>query len=749
MAKKQNKQAITERKPFVIPQLPKGIISIKKKKDEFNPTQFVSPMFGKSVMDKTVVLGFESDGDIKKKYNAFRDEKMPVDGEEDYAEFESVLISNKTRQELFPGALEVSSNEEKTEPIIEPIPEIKLSIVKDIDGGIYKKKTAEPDFTAPVYKIPVEEEKINVTPVKEESPIFNYGNDSFSDVSFDKFSFPKYEEPVYTHQRVIETDNFDSKPIIDHFKNVEPVEEEITYKEEIEFKTPSYDEETEFIRSGDFSVSMEEEKEEVVEELEEYVHSERTDKYENYHLPPISLLRKNSFDKNDCPEWIQEQIDIINSTLIQFDIDGEVTAFTKGPTVTRYEIKLKPGVHVKKISNISDNIKMALAAKVIRIETPIPGKPNVGIEVPNKVPDTVCFGNVVDTDEFLNTAAPLKVAVGLNIDGDCVYNDIAKMPHGLIGGTTGSGKSVCINTLIVSLLFKNTPKDLKLMLIDPKIVELGIYNDIPHLITPVINDPKMASAGLKWCVDEMERRYQLLAQYRTKDIKSYNEKVLANPGTDKMPYIVVVIDELADLMAVASSDVEDSIARLTQKSRAAGIHLLVATQRPTTNVIKGTIKANIPTHFAFRVSSIADSVTILDQMGAESLLGQGDMLIKGTDNPYRVQGAYLSSEEIENVTDFIRNQSAPDFLFEHTALLNQDQDTGGDSLFLQAARFVVLQGTTSINRIQKEYNIGFNRAQRIFEMLKDRGIIASVSNGAKGNLALLTPRELDEMFGKE
>ena len=484
----------------------------------------------------------------------------------------------------------------------------------------------------------------------------------------------------------------------------------------------------------------------------EYVHSVRTDKYENYHLPPISLLKKKPFDKNDRPEWIQDQIDIINSTLIQFDIDGEVSSFTKGPTVTRYEIKLKPGVHVKKVSNISDNLKMALAAKVIRIEAPIPGKPNVGIEVPNKVPESVAFGNVVDTDEFINSPDPLKVAVGLNIDGDVVYNDIAKMPHGLIAGTTGSGKSVCVNGFLISLLLKNSPKDLKLMLIDPKMVEFATYNEIPHLVTPVINDPKIAALGLKWCVDEMERRYLLLAQSRAKDIISYNEKAKANPGLEHMPYLVVVIDELADLMMVASNDVEDAIKRLTAKSRACGIHLLVATQRPTTDVVKGTIKANIPTRFAFRVSSIPDSVTILNSMGAESLLGRGDMLIKENDNPYRVQGAFLSGDEIDAITDFIRNQAEPDYFFEQSSLMQAQESSssgGGDELFPQVARYVVECGSTSINRIQKEYNVGFNRAQKLFELLKSSGIIASVSNGAKGNIALVTPRELEEMLKRQ
>lgn len=773
--KKKNNERTVEKKPFVIPQLPKRAIDLIRKKDEYNPSQFVSPIFGKSVMDKTVVLGFKSDGDIRKKYNAFRDEKLPIEGEEEYREFESVLISNKTRAEIFPGAQVVEPTINMKSEAKEAPQAMKISIVKDLHE-VNHDRVSERNYSDPVYgNVNKPEEKIEIKkPTPKQESLFSYGNDTFGDVSFDKFSFPKYEEPVYTHSRFNETVSDDTNSEPEHFIDETPVvEEEVTYQEEISFGTAKpYHEEEGFVRSGDFGIRIDEEKHEqnerpslyeesvspyevnkeqsYEEEKPVYTHSVRTDKYENYHLPPVSLLKKTPFDKNERPEWIQDQIDIINNTLVQFDIEGSVSSFTKGPTVTRYEIKLNPGVHVKKISNISDNIKMALAAKVIRIEAPIPGKPNVGIEVPNKVAESVSFGNIVDTDEFMNSKDPLKVAVGLNIDGDTVYNDIAKMPHGLIAGTTGSGKSVCVNGFLISLLLKNSPKDLKLMLIDPKVVEFATYNDIPHLVTPVINDPKVASLGLKWCVDEMERRYQLIAQARAKDIVSYNQKVAQNPGMEHMPYMVVVIDELADLMMVASNDVEDAIKRLTAKSRACGIHLLVATQRPTTDVVKGTIKANIPTRFAFRVSSIPDSVTILNQMGAESLLGRGDMLIKESDNNYRVQGAFVSGDEIDAVTDFIRNQAQPDYLFEHSNLLQSDNTSAGgdtgDELFPMVAKYVVECGSTSINRIQKEYNVGFNRAQKLFELLKDRGIIASVSNGSKGNTALVTPRELDEML---
>ena len=781
--KKNNPKNYIERKHFVIPQLPKRAIDMYRRKDEYSPTQFVSPIFGKSVMDKTVVLGFKSNGDIRKQYNAFRDEKIPIEGEAEYQEFSSFLVSNKTRQEIFPGAQVIENKEEETKrKEVETSPDFNLSFMKDLTPQKSQDSLNNPYFTEPIYGKVGEEKQSDPQPkVNTNSSIFSYGNDSFSDVPFEKFSFPKYEEPSYSHSRVAGFDNeqssFNKQPNQNRFEssNVTPVvEEEVTYKEEVSFgKAPSYKEENAFLRNEAFKFNLEEEKidvyeesikndehEEVVHEKanfikydepkEEYVHKVRMNKYENYHLPPVSLLKSNNADVEEKPEWIQDHIDIINSTLIQFEIDGEVSGFTKGPSVTRYEIKLKPGVHVKKVSNISDNLKMALAAKSIRIEAPIPGKPNVGIEVPNKVRENVYLGNIVNNEEFLNATSPLKVAVGLSIDGKPVYNDIAKMPHGLIAGTTGSGKSVCVNGFLISLLMRNKPNEVKLMLVDPKVVEFSIYNDIPHLVTPVINDPKIAAAGLAWCVEEMERRYKTLSDSRVRNIEAYNEKVNENPGMDRMPYIVVVIDELADLMMVAANDVEDAIKRLTAKSRACGIHLLVATQRPTTDVVKGTIKANIPARFAFRVASIVDSSTIIDTMGAESLLGHGDMLIKENDAPYRLQGAYVSDNEIDNILGFIRNQAGPDYLFDQNDLMQKSEATsagsGGDELFAIAARYAVESGSASTNRIQKELNVGFNRAQRLMDMLKEHGVVASVANGAKGNMALLSPRELDDML---
>ena len=389
---------------------------------------------------------------------------------------------------------------------------------------------------------------------------------------------------------------------------------------------------------------------------------------------------------------------------------------------------------------------MMLAAKEIRIEAPIPGKSTVGIEVPNEVAEIVHFNTIVSKEEFINANDPLLIALGLDIDGKGVYTSIAKMPHGLVAGATGSGKSVCINTILMSLLFKYSPDELKLMLIDPKMVELTAYNDLPHLITPVITDAKIATAGLKWAVEEMEKRFVQFSNERVKDITTYNKKA-DKEDLEHMPYIVIVVDELADLMMIASSAVEEAIMRITQKARAAGIHLIIATQRPSTDVVKGTIKSNIPTRIAFSVSSYIDSMTIIDSAGADKLLGRGDMLFAESGQPQiRVQGAYISDMEINNVNDFIRRQRGPEFYFTQDRLVRQATSMDNqDELFEDIARYVVLQGEASINKISKEFSIGFNRAQKNVETLSDMGIVSD-NVGPKARQVLVTMEELEEIL---
>ncbi|MCK5761691.1 MAG: DNA translocase FtsK, partial [Candidatus Izimaplasma sp.] len=398
-------------------------------------------------------------------------------------------------------------------------------------------------------------------------------------------------------------------------------------------------------------------------------------------------------------------------------------------------------------TGISDNIKMALAAKEIRIEAPIPGKSTIGIEVPNKIPEIVHFIDIVNQDKFMNAKNPLTVALGLDIDGKGVYASITKMPHGLVAGATGSGKSVCINTILMSFLFKYSPEELKLLLIDPKMVELSAYNGVPHLITPVITDAKIATAGLKWAVDEMENRFKIFSQEIVKDITSYNVKAAKVETLKKMPYIVIVVDELADLMVIASRTVESAIMRLTQKARACGIHLIIATQRPSTDVIKGTIKSNIPTRLAFMVSSYVDSMTIIDSPGADKLLGRGDMLYAESGQPQRrVQGAYVSDLEIHNVIEFIKRQRSEEYFFTQEKLIKKiTSSSNSDELLNEVAAYVVIKGEASINKISKEFKVGFNRAQKIVELLADLGIVSD-NVGSKARSVLVNKQELEEIF---
>ncbi len=541
----------------------------------------------------------------------------------------------------------------------------------------------------------------------------NQENRGKKEVSQESFSFEE-EEPV----------------IDESYKNPTPVVEEMESQETVTPKT----------NLNDFFKEREEVKEEVKA-------PQAKNKYNTeYRLPSINLLNRPLVKVKDNLEWVQKQISILNKTFEEFGVGARVKQHTKGPTVTRYEIELESGVYVKKVTGITDNIKMALAAKEIRIEAPIPGKSTVGIEVPNEVPEIVHFVDIVKTDEFKNADDPLTVALGLDIDGNGVYTSIGKMPHGLVAGATGSGKSVCINTILMSLLFKYSPDELKLMLIDPKMVELSSYNELPHLITPVITDSKIATAGLKWAVEEMERRFKVFSNERVRDIKSYNQKAIKE-DLDYMPFIVIIVDELADLMMVASSSVEEAIMRLTQKARACGIHLIIATQRPSTDVIKGTIKSNIPTRIAFMVSSYIDSMTIIDSAGADKLLGRGDMLFALSGKPQvRVQGAFISDDEIYSVNEFIRRQRSSEYMFTQERLIKKATSVKNSDEYLEdIARYVVNSQQASINRISKEFKIGFNRAQKIVETLYEIGVVSD-NVGSKARTVLVNINELENIL---
>lgn len=463
--------------------------------------------------------------------------------------------------------------------------------------------------------------------------------------------------------------------------------------------------------------------------------------------PPLSLLEVPPLEVEEDEEWLQEQSRLLDQAFESFHVGAKVVNALKGPSVTRFEIQPDIGVRVNKITSLADDLKLALAAKDIRIEAPIPGKSTVGIEVPNRKCRPVLIREILRTPVFQKSLSPLVVALGLDIAGQPIVTDIGKMPHGLIAGATGSGKSVCINSIIISLLYKASPHEVKLMLIDPKMVELAPYNGIPHLVSPVITDVKAATAALKWAVEEMDRRYELFAHEGVRDINRFNEKVRSgNVKAEIMPYIVIIIDELADLMMVAPGDVEDAICRIAQKARACGIHLLLATQRPSVDVITGLIKSNIPTRIAFSVSSQVDSRTIIDMAGAEKLLGRGDMLFveNGSNKPVRIQGNFVKDEEIERVTQFVKKQMKPNYLFVQEDLVKQVQEFDDeDELFDEACRFVIEQGGASASSLQRRFRIGYNRAARLIEMMEARGFV-SEAKGSKPREVLISLDQFDQ-----
>ncbi|MBN8192028.1 DNA translocase FtsK [Bacillus sp. NTK074B] len=460
----------------------------------------------------------------------------------------------------------------------------------------------------------------------------------------------------------------------------------------------------------------------------------------DYLMPPVS--------KEMSEEWLDSQRLLLDETLHNFNVKAKVVNVTQGPSVTRFEVQPDPGVKVNKITNLTDDIKLSLAAKDIRMEAPIPGKHTIGIEVPNRESRPVCISEVIASPAFQEPTSPLTAALGLDISGQPIVTDLSKMPHGLIAGATGSGKSVCINSILVSLLYKASPDELKMLLIDPKMVELAPYNRIPHLVSPVITDVKAATAALKWAVEEMERRYELFAHTGVRDIKRFNELAKRNGQySDMLPYLVIVIDELADLMMMSPADVEEAICRIAQKARACGIHLIIATQRPSVDVITGLIKANVPTRVAFSVSSSVDSRTIIDGSGAERLLGKGDMLFleNGSSKPVRLQGTFVSDDEIDDIIRHVREQREPDYLFQQDELIKKAQVTEEeDELFLEACEFVVDQGGASASSLQRRFRIGYNRAARLMEMMESNGII-SESRGSKPRDVLISESELETL----
>ncbi len=480
---------------------------------------------------------------------------------------------------------------------------------------------------------------------------------------------------------------------------------------------------------------------------------------ENYEYPPVELLSKGSQKGiKGGAKALTDTATKLQKTLYSFGVSAKVENVSVGPAITRYELKPAEGVRVSKIANLADDIALNLAAETIRIEAPIPGKQAVGIEVPNKEKQAVHLREVLESEEFENSESKLTIALGKDVAGNTQLADIAKMPHVLIAGSTGSGKSVCINTIITSIIYKAKPSEVKLVMVDPKVVELSVYNGIPHLLIPVVTDPKKAAGALAWAVQEMDNRYNLFAKKGVRDLKGYNKAVKKDEGVGMLPQIVIIVDELADLMMVAAKDVEESICRLAQKARAAGMHLVIATQRPSVDVITGLIKANVPSRIAFAVSSQVDSRTILDSVGAEKLLGKGDMLYfpAGAPKPARVQGAFVSDEEVEKIVDFIKQNGtatySEDILetiensnkTDKEIAMEKDEDDDTDPFLMDAIETVVETGQASTSFIQRKFKVGYARAGRIIDQMEERGVISGYQ-GSKPREVLMTLEKLNEL----
>lgn len=478
-------------------------------------------------------------------------------------------------------------------------------------------------------------------------------------------------------------------------------------------------------------------------------------KFPNYQYPSIDLLNTNQDGSQNLKELKKSAIDgakKLEETLKNFGVEARVINVTRGPAITRYELQPSAGVKVSKIVSLSDDISLNLAAMGIRIEAPIPGKAAIGIEIPNKEVTPVLLREVIESPDFSNYDSKLAFAVGKDISGQNIVTDIAKMPHVLIAGATGAGKSVCINSLIMSILYKASPDEVKLLMVDPKVVELGIYNGIPHLLIPVVTDSKKAAGALNWAVQEMVNRYKLFADKGVRDIKGYNQSMKDSEEEDFLPQIVIIIDELADLMMVAPNDVEDSICRLAQMARAAGMHLVIATQRPSVDVITGVIKANVPSRISFAVSSQVDSRTILDMVGAEKLLGKGDMLFYpiGQAKPIRVKGAFVSDKEVERVVEFVKSQANTEYDENIIEEINNKDSVeefkpgDNDELLPQAIELVVELGQASVSLIQRKFKVGYARAARIVDQMEARGIVGPF-DGSKPRSIMITKQQWNEM----
>lgn len=520
-----------------------------------------------------------------------------------------------------------------------------------------------------------------------------------------------------------------------------------------DFEDVAYTDNIEF--TNDATIETQDDEEEVIDTIKNDIEHKKEEEF-IYTYPDTALLDRIPSKGNFSKDEVLEKGKIIENTMKNFGIDSKVVAINKGPVITSYELKPAPGIKLSRIVGLSDNIAMALASSDLRIEAPIPGKTVVGIEVPNKDKDSVALKELIESQEFKNSKSDIPLTLGKDVEGNILISGMEDMPHLLIAGATGSGKSVCINSIITSVIYKSSPKDVKLMLIDPKVVELSVYNGIPHLLIDVVTNPKKAAFALNWAVDEMEKRYEAFAENHVRDLKGYNKKMMAEgKEEEKLPKILIIVDELADLMMVASKEIEEYIARLAQKARAAGMHLILATQRPSVDVITGTIKANVPSRIAFAVASSVDSRTILDMGGAEKLLGKGDMLFYPSKypKPKRIQGAFISDGEVERLVDFVKsNNEIKNTVESKIEQAIEDKkvniDNEKDPLFKEAVELVVNDEQASISYIQRKLKVGYSRAGRIVDQMEEMGIIGP-HEGSKPRKLLKTKEELDMILGEE
>jgi DNA segregation ATPase FtsK/SpoIIIE, S-DNA-T family len=726
---------------------------VKKGSRPFQPTEIPSPIYGftkRPILSEVVEFELESEVDrfsqvnqtanhVKKPVEVFYDEAVTTNRfEAEVLEELNIIEPDYTSYSFNKVDIEI---EDKVQRFADELIDEKLERIDQTSEEFLEEKLEE-EYSAEEYSNGESSERLS-----DETEII---------VSNDEQILSDFDVPTSPESKV-EASPFVPKMEVEEKVEISTVEEEKkpTGRSHLPFNVLMLKQDKRKWEQHRIEQAMQKEKEEsaALQEKKE-IQAVKTEpsvegKDFSYDFPGFDLLNPpmTRFAQENV-DWIDNQEYLLNEALKNFGVRASVVNITQGPSVTRFEVQPEPGVKVNKITNLSDDIKLSLAAKDIRIEAPIPGKHTIGIEVPNKKSRPVLISEIIKSEAFLQSSSPLTAVLGLDISGAPVVTDLKKMPHGLIAGATGSGKSVCINSILVSLLYKASPQELKLLLIDPKMVELAPYNHIPHLVSPVITDVKAATAALKWAVDEMERRYELFAHAGVRDITRFNEIADAHKRySEKLPFIVIIIDELADLMMMSPADVEESICRIAQKARACGIHLIVATQRPSVDVITGLIKANVPTRTAFSVSSQIDSRTIIDISGAEKLLGRGDMLFleNGSSKPVRLQGTFVSDAEIDLVVEHVRNQQEPQYLFHQEELLKKAQTIEDeDELFYEACEFVIDQGGASTSSLQRRFKIGYNRAARLIDLMEQQGFI-SEPKGSKPRDVLITEEELEQL----